>query len=84
MPGTRDNALFQRESPNITLLQNAPVDGDKRNASWQFHITMQPPLRDPTKLKYLAGFESGTNCIVNPVQPENAAARLRDCLDKQG
>ena len=73
----RYNSLYKREAPNITLIQNAPVDEDLRNEAWQFHIVMQPPLRDPHKLKYLAGFESGTNCIVNPVQPELAAERLR-------
>ena len=73
----RYNGLFKREAPNITLIQNAPVDSNSENDSWQFHIVMQPPLRDSSKLKYLAGFESGTNCIVNPVQPEQAAASLR-------
>ena len=73
----RYNNLFQREAPNITLLQNAPVDQSKENEAWQFLIIFQPPLRDLTKLKYLAGYESGTNCIINPVQPEIAASRLR-------
>jgi len=34
-------------------------------------------LRDPVKMKFLAGFESGSNNIVNPTQPEHAAEQLR-------
>ncbi|MGB1310683.1 MAG: galactose-1-phosphate uridylyltransferase [Leucothrix sp.] len=74
------NVLFQRESPNITLLYNAPCDDHAENSHWQFHIVMQPPLREPDKLKYLAGYESGSANIVNPVQPEIAAARLREAF----
>lgn len=79
----RYNRLFLREAPNITLIYNSPVDGRQENSSWQFHIIFQPPLRDPSKLKYLAGFESGTNCIVNPIQPEIAAQSLR-AVDPHG
>ena len=74
------NVLFQRESPNISLMYNAPCDDHEDNKHWQFHFVMQPPLREPDKMKYLAGFESGSNNIVNPVQPENAAERLREAL----
>lgn len=78
----RYDLLFQRSAPNITLLHNAPCDHTAENASssehWCFHLAFQPPLRDPEKLKFLAGFESGSNNIVNPVQPELAAAQLRE------
>ena len=77
------NVLFQRESPNISLLYNSPCDGDKSNQHWQFHVVMQPPLREPDKLKYLAGYESGSANIVNPVQPEVAAERLREAFATQ-
>ena len=75
----RYDLLFQRSAPNVTVLHNAPcaaVDADL-NKHWCFHIAFHPPLRDPSKLKYLAGFESGANNIVNPVQPELAAEQLR-------
>ncbi len=76
----RYDLLFQRSAPNITLLHNAPCDtpGQADNLHWCFHIGFQPPLRDPEKLKFLAGFESGSNNIVNPVQPEQAAEQLRN------
>ncbi|NND90822.1 MAG: galactose-1-phosphate uridylyltransferase [Granulosicoccus sp.] len=75
----RYDLLFQRSAPNITLLHNAPCDVAHQadNLHWCFHLVFQPPLRDPEKLKYLAGFESGSNNIVNPVQPEQAAEQLR-------
>lgn len=78
----RYDVLFNRSAPNITLIHNAPCDSgavaDEHNAHWCFHLAFQPPLRDATKLKFLAGFESGSNNIVNPVQPEIAAEQLRN------
>jgi len=74
----RYDALFQRQSPNITHFHNAPCDSHEDNQHWCFHMAFQPPLREPDKLKYLGGFESAAGNITNPVQPEVAAARLRD------
>jgi len=73
----RYDVLFGRSAPNVTLLHNAPCDDDPADAHWCFHLAFHPPLRDPDKMKFLAGFESGSNNIVNPVQPEHAAAQLR-------
>ena len=77
----RYDLLFKRSAPNITLIHNAPCDtsteAQAKNRHWCFHLAFQPPLRDPEKLKFLAGFESGANNIVNPVQPELAAEQLR-------
>ena len=73
----RYDVLFQRSAPNITLLHNAPCDDSADNQHWCFHLAFHPPLRDPVKMKFLAGFESGANNIVNPTQPENAAEQLR-------
>ena len=77
----RYDLLFKRSAPNITLIHNAPCEQTAasydKNRHWCFHLSFQPPLREPDKLKYLAGFESGSNNIVNPVQPERAAIQLR-------
>lgn len=77
----RYDVLFKRSAPNITLIHNSPCDNDSinthKNTQWCFHLAFQPPLRDPSKMKFLAGFESGSNNIVNPVQPEVAAEQLR-------
>ncbi len=75
----RYDVLFQRKSPNITLLHNAPCDDHASSHLWHFHIAMQPPLRDREKVKFLAGAEAGSNNIVNPLQPEEAARQLREC-----
>jgi len=75
----RYDLLFKRSAPNITLIHNAPCADEEAtlNQHWCFHLAFHPPLRDPEKLKFLAGFESGSNNIVNPVQPELAARQLR-------
>jgi len=73
----RYDRLFQRSSPNVTLLHNAPVDQHDDNRHWCFYLAFQPPLRDPQRMKFLGGFESGSNNIINPLCPENAADELR-------
>ncbi len=73
----RYDALFERSAPNITLLHNAPCDNHEHNQHWGFHIAFHPPLRDASKMKFLAGFEAGSSNIVNPLMPETAAQRLR-------
>lgn len=79
----RYDILFERSAPNITLLHNAPCDKHPDNIHWCFHLAFHPPLRDKEKLKYLAGFESGSNNIVNPMMPENAATVLRQIAEQQ-
>ncbi len=74
----RYDLLFNRVAPNVSLLHNVPTDNHQDNVHWCFHLAFHPPLRDPEKLKYLAGFESAANNIVNPVRPEDAAARMRE------
>ena len=69
--------LYNMSFPNITILHNAPTDGNHRNDAFHFHTEFYPPMRSPDKLKYLAGFESGGGNIINPVKPEVAADQLR-------
>lgn len=73
----RFDRLFQRRTPHNTLLHNAPCDDHPDNPAVGFHLVVQCPLRAPGVLKYLGGYEQAAGNIVNPVQPENAAARLR-------
>ena len=73
----RYDCLFEREAPNVTLVHQAPTDDHPDNAHWCAHVAFHPPLRNPTTMKFLAGFESGSANIVNPVRPEDAAAALR-------
>jgi UDPglucose--hexose-1-phosphate uridylyltransferase len=74
--------LYQMSFPNITMLQNAPCDGNPDSDLFHFHIEFYPPLRSPDKLKYLAGFESGGGNIINPVMPDEAAQKMRDVPNK--
>ncbi len=70
--------LFNMSFPNMTMLQNAPTTNNPENEAFHFHIEFYPPLRDPDKLKYLAGFESGGGNIINPIKPGVAAGMLRE------
>lgn len=74
----RYDALFNRETPNMTMFHSAPCDGHKHSQNSCFHIAMQPPLMSPVRLKYLAGWESASGNVTNPVQPEFAAEQLRN------
>jgi UDPglucose--hexose-1-phosphate uridylyltransferase len=44
----------------------------------RLYLEFLPLQRSPTKLKYLAGVESGTGTFLNDVVPEEAAAALRE------
>ncbi|MFN8206543.1 MAG: galactose-1-phosphate uridylyltransferase [Bacteroidales bacterium] len=77
----RFDNLYNISFPNITMLQNAPTEGNSNNDLFHFHVEFYPPMRAPDKLKYLAGFESGGGNIINPVMPETAAAMLREVRD---
>jgi UDPglucose--hexose-1-phosphate uridylyltransferase len=69
--------LYRMSFPNITMLHNAPTNDKLENEWFHFHTEFYPPMRSPDKLKYLAGFESGGGNIINPVNPDEAADRLR-------
>lgn len=73
--------LYNMSFPNITMMHNAPTDGNPLNDLFHFHIEFYPPMRSPDKLKYLAGFESGGGNIINPVNPEIAAGMLRESAE---
>jgi len=73
--------LFGMVMPNIMMMHNAPVDGDDYSNFYHFHMEFYPPLRSPDKLKYMAGFESGGGNIINPTDPDFAAAELRKAND---
>ncbi|MEM9603513.1 MAG: galactose-1-phosphate uridylyltransferase [Pseudomonadota bacterium] len=73
----RFDAVFEQRTPHNTLLHNAPCDDHPDNAAVGFHIVVQCPLRAPGMLKYMGGYEQSAGNIVNPVQPEDAAKRLR-------
>jgi UDPglucose--hexose-1-phosphate uridylyltransferase len=68
--------LFNISFPYMMVLHQRPADG-KSYDFYHFHIEFYPPLRTATKLKYLAGSESGAGLFINDTLAEEKAAELR-------
>lgn len=68
--------LFGKPLPYIMVMHQAPTDG-KQYDHYHFHIEFYPPNRTASKLKYLAGCESGAGTFINDTLPEEKAAELR-------
>ena len=68
--------LFDISFPYMMILHQKPSDGGDYGF-YRFHIEFYPPLRTATKLKYLAGSESGAGMFINDTLPEEKAAELR-------
>lgn len=61
--------------PLMMILRQRPVRGD---SPWfHFHAEFYPIQRSPTKLKYLAGVESGAGTFLNDTGAEDRAAEFR-------
>jgi UDPglucose--hexose-1-phosphate uridylyltransferase len=68
--------LFDLSFPYMMVLHQRPSDGNDYDY-YHFHIEFYPPLRTATKLKYLAGSESGAGMFINDTLAEEKAAELR-------
>ncbi len=68
--------LFNLSFPYMMVLHQRPSDGGDY-AHYNFHIEFYPPLRTKTKLKYLAGSETGAGMFINDTLAEEKAAELR-------
>lgn len=68
--------LFDISFPYMMVLHQRPTDGGAHE-HYHFHIEFYPPLRTKTKLKYLAGSESGAGVFINDTLAEEKAAELR-------
>lgn len=68
--------LFDVSFPYMMVLHQKPSDGGEYNY-YHFHIEFYPPMRTATKLKYLAGSESGAGMFINDTLAEEKAAELR-------
>ncbi|MGH3629716.1 MAG: galactose-1-phosphate uridylyltransferase, partial [Sciscionella sp.] len=71
----RCDALYGRPLPYIAAWHQAPVRAD-RELAW-LRLEVFSVLRTATKLKYLAGSESGMAVWINDATPEQIAERLR-------
>ena len=68
--------LFDFSFPYMMVMHQRPVS-DGNYDYYHFHIEFYPPLRTATKLKYLAGSETGAGMFINDSLPELKAAELR-------
>jgi UDPglucose--hexose-1-phosphate uridylyltransferase len=76
--------LFDISFPYMMVMHQRPVDNGLYDASndgsypyYHFHIEFYPPLRTRTKIKYLAGSETGAGMFINDTLAEEKAAELR-------
>lgn len=69
--------LFGFSFPYMMVMHQAPVAAE-RYPYFHFHVEFYPPHRSKTKLKYLAGCESGAGTFINDTVPEEIAAELRN------
>jgi UDPglucose--hexose-1-phosphate uridylyltransferase len=68
--------LFDFSFPYIMVIHQAPTDGGSY-PDYHLHFEFYPPHRTATKLKYLAGVESGAGSYINDTLAEEKAAELR-------
>ncbi|HET7560477.1 MAG TPA: galactose-1-phosphate uridylyltransferase [Limnochordia bacterium] len=68
------DALFGFTLPYIMAMHQAPAAGA---GHYHFHVEFYPPNRTATKLKWLAGSESGAGTFINDAAAEAKAAELR-------
>jgi UDPglucose--hexose-1-phosphate uridylyltransferase len=61
--------------PLMMIVRQRPVRGD--STYFHLHIEFLPIQRSATKLKYLAGVESGAGTFLNDTRAEDRAAELR-------
>jgi UDPglucose--hexose-1-phosphate uridylyltransferase len=71
----RFDALFDKPMPYISAWHQAPVRAEP--GLGHLHLQLFSVRRAADKLKYLAGSESAMGVFINDVQPERAAALLR-------
>ena len=72
--------LFNFSFPYIMAIHSSPSDGGNYDF-YHFHIEFYPPLRTATKLKFLAGSETGAGFFINDTLPEDKASELRKLIE---
>ena len=72
----RPDNLWASPMPYVLAIHQAPADGSA-DRDLHCHIVIQPPLRRPGLLKYLAGPEIGGGNFIADTLPESGAAQLR-------
>ncbi|HLJ49782.1 MAG TPA: galactose-1-phosphate uridylyltransferase [Bryobacteraceae bacterium] len=67
--------LYGFPMPLMMMVRQAPAKGEY--PYFHFHIEFLPIQRSPTKIKYLAGVESGTGAFLNDTRAEEQAEKMR-------
>lgn len=70
--------LFGFSLPYMMVMHQHPCRGEYGYT--RFHVEFYPPFRTATKLKYLAGSESGAGAFINDTLPEDTAKVLREIV----
>ena len=73
--------IFNLSFPYMMVLHQRPTDKAEAYDYYHFHIEFYPPLRTATKLKYLAGSETGAGLFINDTLAEEKAAELRALIE---
>jgi UDPglucose--hexose-1-phosphate uridylyltransferase len=73
---TAYDKLFDLSFPYMMVLHQRPSDGGDYG-HYHFHVEFYPPLRTATKLKYLAGSETGAGFFINDTLAEEKAKEIR-------
>ncbi|CAN5543072.1 galactose-1-phosphate uridylyltransferase [soil metagenome] len=71
--------LFDVSFPYMMVLHQKPSGGDYNY--YHFHIEFYPPMRSATKLKFLAGSETGAGMFINDTLAEEKAFELRRLVE---
>jgi len=72
----RYDTYFSMSFPYVMSFLQAPVDG-ANYPDYHLHMLLQPPLRQPGLIKFLAGPEIGAGNFMADTIPEEKAAELR-------
>jgi UDPglucose--hexose-1-phosphate uridylyltransferase len=73
----RLDRLFDAPMPYMMWFHQRPTDGGPWDDSW-VHLHIAPLYRAPGTPRFVAAGELGSQVFFNPVDPESAAARLRE------
>ena len=71
--------LFDQPMPYMLWVHQRPTDGGEW-AGAHVHVHVAPVLRKPGTMRYVAGGELGSGVYFNPVEPAEAAERLRHVI----
>jgi UDPglucose--hexose-1-phosphate uridylyltransferase len=74
----RRYSSFFDENAYVMAFHTRPSKND--HPYWHFHIEIIPPWRDKSRIKYLAGVETGTGTYTNDSLPEISAQQLREAI----